>query len=125
MIIEIMGEKEGSYPDVYKAAGVECSVFCRWRRRSEQENPTGMYAELRDQIKEANNICKSLALARVQDYAKEITITKTITRNDGSTAESVTKRPDVNAALFILQSRFPEFNLKSAMNQAAIEKLTP
>ena len=31
------------------------------------------------------------------------------------------KRPDVNAGLFILQAENPELNLKSAMNQAAIE----
>ena len=121
LIIEIIGEREQGYPDVWKAAKIDRSVFARWRRKSEEENPTGLHAELKQQITEATAIRKAKALALVKQYAKEVTITKERTGPDGSVTKTVIKRPDVSAGLFILQAENPELNLKASFSQAQID----
>ena len=121
MLVEIVGEKEQEYPDMYKAAGISRSVFNRWRQKAELDNPTGLYAKLKLQIAEATAIRKGKALARVKQYAKEVTITKVRTTPDGKETTTVIKRPDVNAGLFILQAENPELNLKASFSQAQID----
>ena len=122
LIIEIMGEKEQDAPALYKAAGISRQGWSRWKKKADADNPKGMYKRFREQLDQAREIRKGKALKQIRKFAKEVKITKTRTDANGKVVKTVIKRPDVNAAIYLLQARFPELNIKAAMSKDAIEK---
>ena len=115
LIMKIMGEGSGTHADVWKAARITPGAYNKWRRKSEEENPRGLYLRMRNQIDEATDIARARALKDLHQMGVKHRTVKRIIKGASEKKEDVQKtvlvtKKDVRAHIEWMDRRFPDMN---------------